>query len=673
MDEVSLQNNYVKFIASLVTSLRKTSLYPLKHPVVVSSIKEAHSTLRVILSAKDALNVSLSADNKILIEDSLLSGESSSLAVSLAPYFKKLNIENLTFTSGIAEKELEEFIKILIADAEEIKNISDINKEFSDRGIKKIKADQFSYIKVQKDKEMAVVEQGPSFRDELKSKIKNFSLGKIQAGEIEAIEKELFGIIAGEFKENNKLSASTKSVFKKFILHTENKEGSLERLRNALIDFGCQPSEVDGLIGKMSGEISKRPGIKPVRQAQPLPEEAESLKRENEDLRLKIRQLQAQIESDNLSAGELRRKVIRLSDEREKIDNIIHHMADGLVVIDAEGRVLMANPTAESLLGIGKQDIGKPLKERVAEEHLLTLVKNLSSDKEAPVQKDIELFSPNESTKKVLRTSSAVIEDNNGNTVGMVTILNDITKQKEMENLKDMFLANVSHELRTPLVAIEKSISLILSKAAGEIPETQNQFLAIAQRNLKRLTLLINDLLDLSKLEAGKMQLSFENSPVEKIINESVETFNTWAKTKLINIEKNVQAGLPEVFMDPNRIIQVLNNLISNALKFTFEKGKILVAANLNPQSRTLEISVEDNGVGMTKESLEKIFDKFYQVGEKIQTEVRGTGIGLSIAREIVELHGGKIWVESQKGKGTKFTFALPLNKGAGSPEDGNG
>jgi PAS domain S-box-containing protein len=672
MDETRLQNNYLKFITSLVTSLRKTSLYPLKHPAVASSIKDAHSMLAEILSAKDTLSLSLSAENKILIEGSLLSGESSSLATSLIPYFRKLNIENLTFTSGIAEKEVEEFVRILISDAEEIKNIADINKEFSDRGIKKIKADQFSYIKVQKDKEM-VVEQGSPLTDELKSKIKDFSLGKIQgAGEIEDIEKELFAIIGSELKEKTKLSVSAKNILKKFILSSENKQENLDKLKKALLDFGCQAAEADAFIGKISDEISKKPKVKT--PAQPvLPEESAALKRENEELRLEVEQLKAQLEGNNVSAEQLKKQVTRLSDEKEKIDNIIHHMADGLVVIDAQGKVLMANPTAESLLGIGKQDIGKPLKERVAGEHLLTLVKNLSADKEAPVQKDIELFSPNESTKKVLRTSSAVVEDNSGNTVGMVTILNDITKQKEVENLKDMFLANVSHELRTPLVAIEKSISLILSKAAGEIPETQNQFLAIAQRNLKRLALLINDLLDLSKLEAGKMQLAFEPSPVEKIIDESVETFNTWAQTKLINIEKNVQAGLPQVFMDPNRIIQVLNNLISNAIKFTFEKGKIIVSANLNPQSQEIGISVEDNGVGMTKESLEKIFNKFYQVGEKMQTEVRGTGIGLSIAKEIVELHGGKIWVESQKGKGTKFTFSLPLNKSAGSAEDGNG
>jgi signal transduction histidine kinase len=322
----------------------------------------------------------------------------------------------------------------------------------------------------------------------------------------------------------------------------------------------------------------------------------------------------------------------------------------------------MANPTAESLLGITKQDIGKPIKEVVKNEHLLSLVKNIPQDPEGVIEKDIELVSAVEATKKVLRTSSAVVADPDGNTVGMVTTLNDITKQKELDNLKSTFVANVSHELRTPLVSMDKSISLILSKTAGEINKDQEQFLSIAQRNLKRLGLLINDLLDLSKLEAGKLQLKRELSGIKKVIEESVEGLNTWAATKGITLEKAVQEGLPELNIDPNRLIQVLNNLIGNAIKFTPKEGKVTIEAKLGENNREIQVSVIDTGIGIPKENLPKIFSKFYQIGERSASDIGGTGIGLSIAKEIVELHGGRIWVESEHGHGAQFKFVLPVS-----------
>jgi PAS domain S-box-containing protein len=359
----------------------------------------------------------------------------------------------------------------------------------------------------------------------------------------------------------------------------------------------------------------------------------------------------------------LQRQNKRIFDEKARIDNIIHNLSEGMVVVDPEGKIILVNSTAESLLGITKNDMGKPIREVIKDEHLLTLAKHIALEKEGSVQKDIELVSPNEATKRVLRTSQAVVEDYNGNTVGMVTILNDITKQKEIEKLKSEFLATVSHELRTPLVAIEKSISLILNKEAGDVSETQTQFLSIAERNLKRLGLLINDLLDLSKLEARKMELKPETVILEKIISDSIESLNNWAKTKSIRIEKVIPADIPEVNLDPNKIIQVLNNLIGNAIKFTPQGGSITVGLVLSKEDGVIKVSVADTGMGIAKEDLPKVFDKFYQTQERAPTDISGTGIGLAIVREIVELHGGKVWAESEKGQGARFIFTLPLRK----------
>lgn len=639
MADISLQNSYAKFLAHFITALRRIPLYPAKHPAVVTSIKSISSVLFEILKNKNALTLSLSPDNKIIIESEPFSDRNIAVE-EIMPYLKKLDIENITFNFGVSEKELEELIKLMLLDKAQVQGMGDITGVFQEKGIQHIKIDQYSYIKVDKGKEVVAVTPEISALDKLKSKLKEYLEGRlIKPEDIQAIENEIFALISAEYKEKKKVSLPTKNIFKKFFLSAQNKAEVSLKLKNALIDAGFAAEDVEGVIQKLEEEPLRKP--KP-RQAGSFGEEAGALRSENEALKADLNRLN----------GRLEEKIT----EKQRLDNVIHHMAEGMVVVDPQGKLLMANPVAESLLGISKDDVGKPIKDLVKNEHLLALAKT------GIMQKDIELLGPNEDTKRVLKTSSAVVEDSSGNTVGMVTILNDITKQKEVEKIKNNFLSNVSHELRTPLIAIEKSLSLILSKATGEISPDQEQFLSVAERNLKRLTLLINDLLDLSKFEAGKMTLKIEPASIGKIIEEAVRTFDSWAKQKSIKLEAKAPEALPEITADANRIIQVINNLLSNAIKFTPNNGSIAVEAIALPGKDEIEVSVTDTGIGIAKENLAKIFDKFYQVDEIAANGVGGTGIGLSVSKEIVELHGGKIWAESEK-SGTKFIFTLPLKK----------
>ena len=351
-------------------------------------------------------------------------------------------------------------------------------------------------------------------------------------------------------------------------------------------------------------------------------------------------------------------KYNRVLSDKKQTDAVIRSVAEGLLVVDAQGKVVMMNPAAERLLGVARKDkIGKLIDESLREEQLVSLVKD-SKGKEG---KEIELFSQNNETSKTIRASSAVIENENGQTVGMVSVLTDITKQKEIDRLKASFVANVTHELRTPLVSIDKAITFLLNNPKGAFSENQQQFLSIASRNCKRLSLLINDLLDLSKLEAGKMSIQLTACSIDKVISESIEGLNAWANAKSVAIVDKVQANLPQVKIDPDKVIQVLNNLIGNAIKFTPNNGTITVEAKIH-NDRELVVSVQDTGAGIAKDELLKIFNKFYQTGERVATDVSGTGIGLSIAKEIVQLHGGKIWAESQDGQGAKFSFTMLLN-----------
>lgn len=343
--------------------------------------------------------------------------------------------------------------------------------------------------------------------------------------------------------------------------------------------------------------------------------------------------------------------------EKEETEAVVRSVAEGLVVVDSEGKVVMMNPAAEKMLQVSQKDkVGKPIVEGLKKEQLVSLAKE-SADED----KEIELVSPQDETKKILRASSAVIEDKNGRTVGMVSVLSDVTKQKELDQLKTDFVANVTHELRTPLVSAEKSISLLLDKSTGQVSETQEEFLTIAQRNLKRLGQLVNDLLDLSKLEAGKMELKRQGASLEKIVDEVIQELGPWIKVKSVNIGKKISSTFPEVNVDSLRIKQVFTNLIGNSLKFTPAGGSITIEALLGDESEGAIVSVEDTGTGISEEDLPKIFDKFYRAIERSSTDISGTGIGLSIVKEIVEQHGGRVWVESRKGQGARFTFTLPL------------
>lgn len=345
--------------------------------------------------------------------------------------------------------------------------------------------------------------------------------------------------------------------------------------------------------------------------------------------------------------------------EKKQTEAIVRSVAEGVVVVNDKGEVLLMNPAAEKLLDVKKErKIGRPLLEGTKEGQLFSIARETEGG-----ERDIELNSSEDETKKILRSSSAVIEDENGKTVGMVTVLSDITKQKELDQMKSDFVSSVSHELRNPMGAIQQSISVILTGTAGPITDHQKKFLTNAERNLTRLGILIDDLLDLAKLEARKMELRYAPSSMDRIVSEVFETMETWAKNKNINLVKRLSPSLPEIHVDPDRVTQILVNLISNAIKFTPNEGTITVETSVTDNGSKMGISVADTGIGIAKADISKLFNKFQQVGKKKPAAVSGTGLGLAIVKELVMLHGGDIHVESEPDKGTQFTFTLPLKE----------
>ncbi len=242
-------------------------------------------------------------------------------------------------------------------------------------------------------------------------------------------------------------------------------------------------------------------------------------------------------------------------------------------------------------------------------------------------------------------------------------------KLKELDNMKNDFVNSVSHELRSPLSAIKGYVDFLLKEVAGPVNDKQKEFLTIVKNNTTRLTNFINNVLDVAKMEANKMELSKEPTKIQEVAKEVVTLFRPVADEKKVTLELAADETIPEISADGEKIMQVITNLISNAMKFTPEGGKITVKAGSGKSemgsgtTSCILVSVSDTGIGMTKDDCTKLFNKFVQVSssKKNIKGPKGTGLGLSIAKGIVELHNGKIWVESEQNKGTTFFFTLPV------------
>ena len=252
------------------------------------------------------------------------------------------------------------------------------------------------------------------------------------------------------------------------------------------------------------------------------------------------------------------------------------------------------------------------------------------------------------------------------------------TKLEKLERMKSDFISIVSHELRTPLTPIKNSLDIILKGMTGEVTEQTKKFVTIAKRNVDRLSDIINDLLDLSKVEAGKMEFKFEKKSVIPTLENIKSSFEQTADNKHIELSLTVDDNIPDLYIDSKRIEQIVSNVVSNALKFTPDNGKVtvkcekvdtksLLDADLYEQTLNedyenyVKISVQDTGIGINKEDIPKIFDKFQQIENSLSREVGGTGLGLPIAKQLTTAHGGIIWLESEPQKGTCFYVAIPV------------
>lgn len=354
-----------------------------------------------------------------------------------------------------------------------------------------------------------------------------------------------------------------------------------------------------------------------------------------------------------------RLNVEQLVAEQQKNEAILRSIEDGLVVVDSQFGVANINRAALRLLELAPEAaMGKSLHQLIGDKHLLDYVKKALETGQPPLLSEdalLTLGGPPE--PRYLLYSITPVHLRPDEMMGVVLLLRDVTRLKEVERLKSQFVMTASHELRTPLTSIGMSIELLLEGATAQLDERQNQLLAAAHAEVGRLKHLVEELLDLEKIEAGRIDLEFDQVPVPLLCERVRQIFGPQAQAQGVQICARLSPDLPAVRADLNKITWVLTNLVSNALRYVGRGGHIhMEARRLNDQ---LHLAVRDDGIGIPPEYQSKIFDKFVQIQGPAQHQ--GAGLGLAICKEIIRAHRGAIWVESAPGAGSTFTFTLPL------------
>lgn len=355
----------------------------------------------------------------------------------------------------------------------------------------------------------------------------------------------------------------------------------------------------------------------------------------------------------NLMAYQLEETITSISTEKEKLATILVNMADGLIALDREKRIILINPAAVEIFGVDEAELkGKTMIELNRNQRLTEVVQEVYQTG-LKVSTEIQLHFPKE---VILRTQVAPITRQTEEILGLVLIFTDITELRRLEHLRTDFVGNVSHELKTPLTSIRGYIETLQDMDMTDVSLVK-RFLGVVNRESERLARLINDLLDLSKLE-GKRHHQLLPTHLEDVLANVVDILKPEADKKAIELQIEIEKDLPKIMGIEEQLNQVMINLIDNAIKYTPRGGQVKVT--LNWEANWVILVVSDNGIGIPKEDLERIFERFYRVDKARTRQMGGTGLGLSIVRHIIKAHTGEIDVVSEVGLGTTFTVKFP-------------
>ncbi|MFQ6093546.1 MAG: response regulator [bacterium] len=367
------------------------------------------------------------------------------------------------------------------------------------------------------------------------------------------------------------------------------------------------------------------------------------------------------------------RKLLEVANEKSRTRTIIGCMADGVLVVNRQGQLVLWNPAAVTQLNLkNTTETGRPLSHYVQHEGLQKLIHSALSPEGSGYTMISQEITLGEQGQKVLMADVAAITDEMGETLGAVAVLRDISELVEIDRVKSQFVSMVAHELRTPLAAIEGYVETSLTGAAGDDPATNRRMLNRAKERAHTLLELVNDLLMVSRIEAGRIAKKKEPLSAAEVVEKSVELLGEEAARKKITIEVSIPKDVPPMVGDRNDLERVFINLLTNAIKYNVEGGRVTVEAAFDDDF--VATSIEDTGFGIPKEDLSRIFEEFFRVEDERRRYITGTGLGLSIVKKTVESHFGRIEVKSELNKGSRFTVFIPrwrAEKKARGAEDG--
>lgn len=365
----------------------------------------------------------------------------------------------------------------------------------------------------------------------------------------------------------------------------------------------------------------------------------------------------AQKLSQNFQRLETERNLI--GTERNKLDAVLSAISDGVIALDMSKNVVFVNKSGEYLTGYS---LGE-MQEKGVDQFLRLFIEGESIGPKTYCQdgysKTLLLINKNGGQKKVTLTSSTFPEGIQ-TSLSCILILHDISKEEELEQMKFDFVSMASHELKTPLTNIIGYLSVFINENKTKIAREALELLERSLVSTRTLFTLVENLLGVNKIEREQLSVIVQPLDYKPVLSKAIDDLQTQAKLKNIALTLTLPNDiLPKVLLDPIRTQEVINNLVSNSIKYTLSGGKISVYLKVTPTE--IITTVEDNGIGIPEEAMPRLFSKFFRVSNAVQKAEKGTGLGLFIAKSIIEKLNGKIWVESEVGKGTKFYFSLPL------------
>lgn len=349
----------------------------------------------------------------------------------------------------------------------------------------------------------------------------------------------------------------------------------------------------------------------------------------------------------------------KILEEKQKSETLVQNITDAIIVCDKNNRIILINDATKKLFNVKKEDIeGADFSEIILDEKIRNIFLNPKSN--SYLQQPYLLLKTN-GNEVYVRPKVSEIPLPGGETLGNVLILQDVTQFRELDRMKSEFMATVSHEFRTPLTSINMSVDILKQEIVGKLNKEQKDLIQSTKQDAERLTKLVRELLELSKLESGKFQLRREPVAINDLIDDTVKPILLPMKEKSVDLKLKLDDNIPKIIGDYQQLGWVISNLVNNALKYSSKGGLIEISTVLS--GNKIIVKVSDTGKGISRENIDKIFDKFVQIKESMETTPGSVGLGLAIAKEIVEGYGGEISVESEVNKGSVFKFTIPIEK----------